>query len=204
MSSNTNPTENGEISQADARFIFECLKHLDENRQVALPTVATALGYTNVASAANRFRSVRKRYGFEKLDATCTLKAPQTTTTPVDKSSAKAPRTGKKAGPQTDAVENSDSSSAETIIDPEAVAAAMAKRSPRKTPTPRKGAKLTSKPVSAVESASPKALGHVKSEGSNIEKDSIKQEGVKLEAIDRNLIEAVNIAMEGLEDGDQV
>lgn len=37
-----------------------------------LVKVADALGYTNVASVGNRFRAVRKRYGFEQLEAKST------------------------------------------------------------------------------------------------------------------------------------
>ena len=37
-----------------------------------LVKVADALGYTNVASVGNRFRTVRKRYGFEQLEAKST------------------------------------------------------------------------------------------------------------------------------------
>lgn len=37
-----------------------------------LVKVADALGYTNVASVGNRFRAVRKRYGFDQLEAKST------------------------------------------------------------------------------------------------------------------------------------
>ncbi|PYH77540.1 hypothetical protein BO82DRAFT_423578 [Aspergillus uvarum CBS 121591] len=72
-----------EIPQTDAQFITG--KHSSSShflttvakhsKQVDLNRVAAALGYTNVASTANRFRALRKRYGFE-LEATQTSGSP--------------------------------------------------------------------------------------------------------------------------------
>ncbi|PYH49938.1 uncharacterized protein BP01DRAFT_396628 [Aspergillus saccharolyticus JOP 1030-1] len=58
-----------DIPQADAQFIVRCLMNMTSERQVDLNGVAAALGHTNVQSTANRFRTLRKRYGFE-LEAT--------------------------------------------------------------------------------------------------------------------------------------
>ncbi|KAH8431919.1 uncharacterized protein LDX57_009568 [Aspergillus melleus] len=63
-------TTEGEISQPDARFILECLKNLDRNKQVDIVRVGQALGYTNSVSVANRFRLLRKRHGFNNLECT--------------------------------------------------------------------------------------------------------------------------------------
>ncbi|RAL12060.1 uncharacterized protein BO97DRAFT_452444 [Aspergillus homomorphus CBS 101889] len=71
-----------EIPQADAQFIVQCVVNMTPDRQVDLNRVASALGYGNVASTANRFRLLRKRYGFE-LEATQTgspIKAKKTLT----------------------------------------------------------------------------------------------------------------------------
>lgn len=83
-----------EIPQPDAQFIVQCVMNMTSDRQassllpcvlllriakhsiqVDLSRVAAALGYTNVASTANRFRALRKRYGFE-LEATQTGGSP--------------------------------------------------------------------------------------------------------------------------------
>ncbi|PKY04733.1 hypothetical protein P168DRAFT_317783 [Aspergillus campestris IBT 28561] len=62
----------GEVTPQDAKFIVECLKSIGDDKMVNLVKVADALGYTNVASVGNRFRAVRKRYGFEQLEAKST------------------------------------------------------------------------------------------------------------------------------------
>lgn len=90
-----------DISQSDTQFIFECLKNLDQDRQVYLShpcpfnattltiqvnlsQVAAALGYSNVASVGNRLRSLRKRYGFVNFEGKLTSVGakPASSTTP--------------------------------------------------------------------------------------------------------------------------
>ncbi|PLN78748.1 hypothetical protein BDW42DRAFT_195665 [Aspergillus taichungensis] len=67
--SKSDTNADGEVTRQDAKFIVECLKSIDHDKMVNLTKVADALGYTNVASVGNRFRTVRKRYGFEQLEA---------------------------------------------------------------------------------------------------------------------------------------
>ncbi|KAL4884408.1 hypothetical protein BJY04DRAFT_182414 [Aspergillus karnatakaensis] len=64
-------------------FPFSLIKVSISNKfvtiQVDLATVATTLGYKNVNSAANRFRTLRKQYGFESLECkTAGFSAPST------------------------------------------------------------------------------------------------------------------------------
>lgn len=100
-----------DISQSDTQFIFECLKNLDQDRQVYLShpcpfntttlttqvnlsQVAAALGYSNVASVGNRLRSLRKRYGFVNFEGKLTSVGakPASSTTPKPDSASKRGR----------------------------------------------------------------------------------------------------------------
>ncbi|KAL2821772.1 hypothetical protein BDW59DRAFT_164110 [Aspergillus cavernicola] len=66
--SNTTATEPDGVPQNDIRFSFEILRNIDTDGKVDLTKIAEAMGYTNVNSVGNRFRELRKRYGFMTLE----------------------------------------------------------------------------------------------------------------------------------------
>ncbi|KAI9372161.1 hypothetical protein BJX61DRAFT_542985 [Aspergillus egyptiacus] len=68
MVSTGNATGIEDISPQEIRFGFECLRNIDKDGKVDLAKVGEALGYSNVASVGNRFRDLRKRYGFTTLE----------------------------------------------------------------------------------------------------------------------------------------
>ncbi|KAL5365387.1 hypothetical protein BJX96DRAFT_179792 [Aspergillus floccosus] len=69
MTANEKETANApEYNAVDVKFIFECVKNLDEDKMVDLSAVAAGLGYKNVASVYNRLRSLRKKYGIDNLE----------------------------------------------------------------------------------------------------------------------------------------
>ncbi|KAA8643640.1 hypothetical protein EYZ11_005933 [Aspergillus tanneri] len=159
MSSNgKTTTTDGDISQQDAKFIMECVKNLDQNKQVDLAKVGEALGYTNVASVGNRFRVLRKRYGFANLDCINTSPAPKigvakgespaTPTKPAGKSTrSKSAKAINAMADETVTIKAEDKGS-DVSMDDEPVSPVKAKTvSPRKAP--RKGAKVSSKPIPA-------------------------------------------------------
>ncbi|RHZ65671.1 uncharacterized protein CDV56_108169 [Aspergillus thermomutatus] len=131
--SSTNPETNGEeINGADAIFIIECLKHLNESKQVDIGKVATALKYSNVASAGNRFRALRKRYGFANLEC-------KNSSTPTKAGKAGATGKAAKDGPAAD----------EDVSSPGETVPSSPSKPARKPAAGRKGAKANSKPIPA-------------------------------------------------------
>ncbi|GIK02106.1 hypothetical protein Aspvir_006149 [Aspergillus viridinutans] len=128
----SNPETNGEdINSADANFIIECLKHLNESKQVDIGKVATALKYSNVLSARNRLRTLSKRYGFPNLE--CKFSSSPT-------KAGKAGAVGEAAKDGTAGEEDAPSSG-------ETVQSSPSK--PGRKPAARKGAKANSKPIPA-------------------------------------------------------
>ncbi|KAL2868728.1 uncharacterized protein BJX67DRAFT_379679 [Aspergillus lucknowensis] len=94
MTSNSNNQDN-EIPPQDIRFGFECLRNIDGDGKVDLGAVGEALGYSNVNSVGNRFRELRKRYGFTRLE--CKTGSPtkakaKSTSQPADATPTKRPR----------------------------------------------------------------------------------------------------------------
>ncbi|KAE8381081.1 hypothetical protein BDV26DRAFT_289781 [Aspergillus bertholletiae] len=188
----TTPDEGEFLTQQDGRFIIECLRHLDESKAVNLTNVRAALGYTNTASVANRFRTLRKRYGFPNLEATAkpsnmgATPAAAAPTTPLGQDKRKGPGVvTKKSMTKTFKSEDSfttDESDAESIIAAEVF---KVKATPKKGV--RKGAKVTSTPTPAARKK------HSKAEATS--KAKAKEEPVKNECIDPNLLNAVNNAM---------
>ncbi|KAL4943887.1 hypothetical protein BDV06DRAFT_220846 [Aspergillus oleicola] len=61
-------------SQQDVQFGFECLRNIKDGK-VDLAGVMAALNYKNINSVGNRFRAMKKAYGFTGLDCT-TANAP--------------------------------------------------------------------------------------------------------------------------------
>ncbi|GIJ84732.1 hypothetical protein Asppvi_003583 [Aspergillus pseudoviridinutans] len=128
----TNPETNGEdINSADAHFIIECLKHLNDSKQVDISKVAVAFKYSNVLSARNRLRTLSKRYGFPNLEC-------KFSSTPT-----KAGKTGAigEAAKDGTAGDEDASSSGETVQ--------SSPSKPARKPAARKGAKANSKPIPA-------------------------------------------------------
>ncbi|KAG2027685.1 hypothetical protein GB937_000125 [Aspergillus fischeri] len=137
----TNPeTNGGDISSADAHFIIECLKNLNESkqscntltkRQVDIGKVATVFKYSNVLSARNRLRNLSKRYGFPNLEC-------KFSSTPT-----KAGKVGAIAEAAKDGTAGDEdaSSSGETVQ--------SSPSKPARKPAGRKGAKVNSKPIPA-------------------------------------------------------
>lgn len=137
----SNEPSNG-ISPADAQFVFECLRNLDDDRQVSqsstpsphtlhadqqaqvnLGQVASALGYSNVASVGNRLRALRKTYGFENLVGKNTAlsaktdgAAAATGNKPVNKSDS-APKRGRPARVKSDTLPASSSTEVATRVE---------------------------------------------------------------------------------------
>ncbi|CAK37076.1 hypothetical protein CBS63078_8188 [Aspergillus niger] len=122
-----------EIPNADAHFFLACLQCMGDDKQIDLTKVGDMLGYSNVASVGNRFRSLRKRYGMNNLEAKSgsgILKSAGTN--------------GDKDKEATGTTEAGDGVNEESDIDePSPV-----KPKGRKVAT-RKGAKATSKPIPA-------------------------------------------------------
>ncbi|KJK63110.1 hypothetical protein P875_00034056 [Aspergillus parasiticus SU-1] len=198
----TTPEEGEFLNQQDARFIIECLRSIDESRAVILANVGAALGYTNIASVANRFRAIRKRYGFTNLEATTKpSNASTTSTTSPTAPSGQGKRKGtgvgrKKYVAKTGESEDpfvTDNSEAETII---AVEVPKVKATPKKGA--RKGAKVTSTPIPATDLGPTKGDKHSKTTSES----KVKTENMKDESIDVNLLDAVNDAMVKYEDND--
>ncbi|RAQ49489.1 hypothetical protein AFGD_002516 [Aspergillus flavus] len=198
----TTPEEGEFLNQQDARFIIECLRNIDENRAVILANVGAALGYTNTASVANRFRALRKRYGFTNLEATTKpTNASTTSTTSPTAPSGQSKRKGAGAGRKKNVAKTgesedpfvTDNSEAETII---AVEVPKVKSTPKKGV--RKGAKVTSAPIPATDLGPTKGDKHPKP---TLE-PKIKTENVKDESIDVKLLDAVNNAMVKYEDSE--
>ncbi|RLL99174.1 hypothetical protein CFD26_106538 [Aspergillus turcosus] len=127
----TNPETNGEGLNADATFIIECLKNLNESKQVDIAKVATALNYSNVASAGNRFRALRKRYGFANLECKNSTPTKAGKAGPIDKSAKDGTAGDEDATSSGETVQSSPSKPA------------------RKPAAGRKGAKANSKPIPA-------------------------------------------------------
>ncbi|KAE8388302.1 hypothetical protein BDV23DRAFT_185522 [Aspergillus alliaceus] len=195
----------GGFNAQDCQFIFECLKNLDDSRTVNLTNVGAVLGYTNTASVGNRFRAIRKRYGFTNLEATAkpangstVLSGPVPSTTPgqgkgndssagIKKSMAKAEEPERPVIP--------DDSEAEVIIAAKGPKS-KAKLSPKKGT--RKGAKVTSPHIPATGvgaskgESPPQALPAVKAK--------VEDEIVQDEGIDVNLLSAVNNAIDDFRD----
>ncbi|KAL4988233.1 hypothetical protein BDW68DRAFT_177121 [Aspergillus falconensis] len=74
MSSTTTKPDTADkssVPEKDAIFGFECLRNIRDGK-VDLVAVAQALQYTNVDSVSNRFRALRKKYGFSGLEGTAT------------------------------------------------------------------------------------------------------------------------------------
>ncbi|KAL4999282.1 hypothetical protein BDV10DRAFT_184445 [Aspergillus recurvatus] len=73
MSATTKPhtTDKSSVPEKDAIFGFECLRNIRDGK-VDLVAVAQAMQYTNVDSVSNRFRALRKKYGFSGLEGTAT------------------------------------------------------------------------------------------------------------------------------------
>ncbi|KAE8368826.1 hypothetical protein BDV27DRAFT_153650 [Aspergillus caelatus] len=195
------PEEGEFLSQQDGRFIIECLRNIDESRTVNLTNVGAAMGYTNTASVGNRFRAIRKRYGFPNLEATTkpsnanTTSAASVLITPPGQGKRKGPSGGrKKSMTKTEEPKDpfiTDNSEAETII---TIEVPKVKAAPKKGV--RKGAKVTSTPISATELGAPRGSKHSKANSES----KVKAEIVKDESIDVNLLNAVNDAMEIYED----
>ena len=159
------------------------------------------MGYTNTASVGNRFRAIRKRYGFPNLEAT--TKPSNVNTTSTASVPVTPPGQGKRKGPgggrknnvtKTEEPEDpffTDNSEAETIT---AVEVPKVKAAPKKGV--RKGAKVTSTPIPATELGASRGSKHSKANPES----KVKTEIVKDESIDVNLLNAVNDAMEIYED----
>ncbi|PLB45256.1 hypothetical protein P170DRAFT_479773 [Aspergillus steynii IBT 23096] len=176
-------TPEGEVSQQDAKFIVECVKNLDSNKQVDLVKVGEALGYTNVVSVANRFRLLRKRHGFPNLECT------NASAKGDDKLSAATTKANGKARAATAA--NSGETFPESTEDGEP--AASVKPSAKKKVTRRKGAKVSSKPIPA--SAS-------KSKGLKTENSQNATQSQENEGINSHLLHAVDRVMKEEEQAD--
>ncbi|GFF34735.1 hypothetical protein IFM46972_04328 [Aspergillus udagawae] len=131
MSTNSE-TNNEAVSSADAVFIIECLKHLNESKQVDIGKVAAALKYSNVQSARNRLRTLGKRYGFPNLEC----KFPAT------------PTKAGKAGDIGEAVKDDTAGDEDASSSGETVQSSPSKPA-RKPAARRKGAKANSKPIPA-------------------------------------------------------
>ncbi|KAL6231065.1 hypothetical protein BDW75DRAFT_244271 [Aspergillus navahoensis] len=73
MSSTAKPDtiDKSSVPEKDVIFGFECLRNIRDGK-VDLVAVAQALQYTNVDSVSNRFRALRKKYGFSGLEGTAT------------------------------------------------------------------------------------------------------------------------------------
>ncbi|KAF7172644.1 hypothetical protein CNMCM5623_004794 [Aspergillus felis] len=130
MSTNTESNVE-DINGADATFIIECLKNLNESKQVDIGKVATVLKYSNVQSARNRLRTLSKRYGFPNLE--CKYSG-----TPTKAGKAGAIVEAAKDGTAGD---EGASSSGETFQ--------SSPSKPARKPAARKGAKANSKPIPA-------------------------------------------------------
>ncbi|KAL3476800.1 hypothetical protein BJX99DRAFT_258135 [Aspergillus californicus] len=97
-----------DIPAQDIRFGFECLRNIEADGkalQVNLTGIRDAMGYSNVNSVGNRFRELRKRYGFPTLECkTGASVSPQksaTTTpegTPTKRAAARARKTAVRKG----------------------------------------------------------------------------------------------------------
>lgn len=119
-----------------------------------------ALGYTNVASVANRFRLLRKRHGFHNLDyVNNSGKGDDKPPAPSTKDTGKAG-----ASTMTNTVTRADETSSDCTEEGEPGVAAKRQRSPQKK-TQRKGAKVSSKPIPATTAASRNGSGSSKAKG---------------------------------------
>ncbi|KAF7588791.1 hypothetical protein BBP40_005222 [Aspergillus hancockii] len=221
MSTNVNSiSESGEMNQQDVRFIIECLRSLDTDKNVNLNKVGAALGYTNTASVGNRFRAVRRRYGFDNFESTTKLPnadSASTSTASPEKSKGNGSDTGSKKS-ASKSVEHeepvSDNPEPETIVAFN-VPKAKAKRSPKKV-NARKGARNSNNPIPVTSRGASKGDKHSQTQATadlnvkeeepsvKIKDSSIEDEdmGVKVEGIDVHLLKAANVAFEELEHGD--
>ncbi|KAF9886627.1 hypothetical protein FE257_011267 [Aspergillus nanangensis] len=153
--------EGDTINNNDAVFVFECLKNLDDSKNVDLAAVAGALQYTNVASVGNRFRAIRKRYGFNKLD--CTFKGPFKTITQSESKGNQVDVTLK--------VEVKSESSDETMEEKPTI------KGKKRPATPRKRAKANAKPVAATEGlASPRKARQSKGKNDKVDFTEVAKE----------------------------
>ncbi|KAL4889941.1 hypothetical protein BDV59DRAFT_204750 [Aspergillus ambiguus] len=90
-SNNKNTAAESEINPADVKFIIECLKNMGEDKIVDLAKVGAALEYTNVASVGNKFRAVRKRYGFHNLEGKASNSMAKSTPNSAEEDAGNAP-----------------------------------------------------------------------------------------------------------------
>ncbi|KAE8356632.1 hypothetical protein BDV28DRAFT_144957 [Aspergillus coremiiformis] len=201
MASSANTTEGSDHNHQDCQFIFECLRNIDESKTVNLTDVGLALGYTNTASVGNRFRAVRKKYGFLNLDATSksssmttNLTAPVSSSPPGQAKNKNTSAGRKKSVSKTEPSEVppvADDSEAERIAALE-TSKAKKKLSPKKGA--RKGAKVTSTPIVATGLGA--STGKRNSQAFTAVESKVEDE------IDINLLDAVNDTIVQLENGE--
>ncbi|KAL4907436.1 hypothetical protein BDW74DRAFT_176202 [Aspergillus multicolor] len=67
-------TDKAGLEGKDVQFALVCLKNIREGK-VNLSGVGDELGYTDVESVANRFRALRKKYGFTGLECATSTSA---------------------------------------------------------------------------------------------------------------------------------
>ncbi|KAI9038358.1 uncharacterized protein KD926_010894 [Aspergillus affinis] len=169
-------TAEGEVNQQDAKFILEC---------VDIAKVGEALGYTNPASVANRFRLLRKRYGFHNLE--CTNISSKGEDRP---SAASMKATTARAKPEnlarttTTADETAPESNEDSEVQPP-----VKRQRVSKTTTGTKGAKASLRPVTTTApTRTPKSKGPAKTGNSQVVTDSLEDQGINsylLDAVDQ-------------------
>ncbi|KKK18717.1 hypothetical protein ARAM_001218 [Aspergillus rambellii] len=79
---------NPEVSAQDFEFLLECLRSIDDSGMVDIAKVANTLQYTNVASAGNRFRLLRKNLNFPNLNCRNSCPSPKKKETTTGEPSA--------------------------------------------------------------------------------------------------------------------
>ncbi|KAI9931475.1 hypothetical protein ASPWEDRAFT_25649 [Aspergillus wentii DTO 134E9] len=155
MSTKSNPEKTKsnpevDISSSDMAFLFECLRNLDESKNVDLVNVADIMGYTNVQSVGNRFRNLRKKHGINldcKSGGTVKGKGAAKDTKSDDTAPAPAPATKTRKGSKAKAAEEADD--AEETPAASGVDSPKVVLSPAKKTRARKGAKVSAKPIPA-------------------------------------------------------
>ncbi|PYH99938.1 hypothetical protein BO71DRAFT_290376, partial [Aspergillus ellipticus CBS 707.79] len=130
----------------DLQFILACTQNMDKDKLVDLSKVASSLGYTNVASCANRFRAIRKRLGITNLESK--------TGSGIIKATATAEETQTNASSMTSTTKATATKASEPEI------SALAKPKAAKKTSGRKGAKISSKPIPATDAPKVETKGH--------------------------------------------
>ncbi|KAI9784689.1 MAG: hypothetical protein M1816_000754 [Peltula sp. TS41687] len=192
MPASDTPTNGvGGMSEADTKFLIECLKNTKDVVTVDIEAVASSLQYSNRRSVGNRLGLLRKRYGLAITTSSVSAKA-ATTTDVTDATDAAT-------GPEN------------PLTTPEKVKKPRAPRTPRKPKVEAAGAPLNPGKVTKAEppkAKKPRAPRKPAGEGKGRRKVTVKAEPEEVSNLDTDanaFIEAastfkVESAEEGMEE----